>query len=409
MDTQHGTVRLKRSLTLPLVVLYGVGVTVGAGIYVLIGVAASKAGVYAPMSFILAAIIVAFSAMSFSELAGRFPLSAGEAAYVRAGFKSQTLSLIVGLMVVASATISSATISIGAAGYILEFFKLPEAIIVVGVIFLMAAIAAWGIAESVKFAGLFTIIEVGGLLAIVAAAVYADPTIASRLDAVIPPFQDFGPWFGILGATLLAFFAFVGFEDIVNLAEEVENPKRVLPWAIFLTLGISTLIYFMVVSVAVLTIPVEELASSRAPLGLVFERITGASAHSIRLIAIVATLNGVIVQIIMASRVLYGLGRQKAIPEIFGQVYRRTQTPLVATAVVTGLILVLALLIPLQDLAEITSRVVLAIFCIVNAALIAIKVRREPAPDGAVTVGLWVPVVGCIVCVVALAMDVFVG
>lgn len=405
MKTDAQVAELKRSLTLPLVVLYGVGVTVGAGIYVLIGITASKAGVHAPVSFVLAALIVAFSAASFAELAGRLPLSAGEAAYVKAGFGSQTASLFVGLMVVTSATVSSAAISVGAAGYILEFLSLPEAIITVAVILLMAGIAAYGIMESVTFAGLFTVIEVGGLLVIVAAALYFDPGLPMRAGELVPSFTEAAPWLGVIGATLLAFFAFVGFEDIVNLAEEVQEPKRTLPWAIFLTLGISTLIYVLVVSVSVLSVPIDELASSRAPLGLVFSEITGYPAGAIVSIAVVATLNGVIVQIIMASRVLYGLRKQGAIPAMFGRVNPTTRTPLFATSVVAGIILVLALFVPLQHLAEMTSRIVLTIFMIVNAALIAMKMRKEPAPEGAFLVGTWVPVLGGAICALALASD----
>ncbi len=408
MEPRAHSTELKRSLTLPLVVLYGIGVTVGAGIYVLIGITASTAGVYAPVSFILAALIVAFSAASFAELAGRLPLSAGEAAYVKAGFGSQRASLLVGLMVVMSATVSSAAISVGAAGYILEFVSLPEPVIIAAVIVLMAGIAAYGIMESVTFAGVFTIIEVGGLLVIAAAAVYFDPAIVLRTGELVPPLADPGPWLGVIGATLLAFFAFVGFEDIVNLAEEVEEPRRTLPWAIFLTLGLSTLIYVLVVSVSVLSVPIAELASSRAPLGLVFSKITGYPADVISSIAIVATLNGVIVQIIMAARVLYGLGRQEAIPGVFGQVNATTRTPLVATGVVAGLVLILAVFVPLQFLAEMTSRVVLTIFAIVNAALVALKMRRDPTPANVFVVGMWVPVIGCAICVLALVADLFI-
>ncbi|MEM7426813.1 MAG: amino acid permease [Pseudomonadota bacterium] len=405
MNTVVHAPELKRALTLPLVVLYGVGVTVGAGIYVLIGLTAGKAGVHAPVSFVFAAIVVAFSAASFAELAGRLPLSAGEVAYVRAGFRSPGASLVVGLMVVLSATVSSAAISVGAAGYILEFLSLPEAMITAAVVVFMAAIAAYGIMESVTFAGLCTVIEVLGLLTIVAAGLYFDPRLPLRFGEVLPDLAGAGAWHGVLGATLLAFFAFVGFEDIVNLAEEVREPKRTLPWAIFLTLGVSTLIYVLVVSVSVLSVSTSELSASRAPLGLVFNRISGYPPDAISSIAIVATLNGVIVQIIMASRVLYGLGKQGAVPAVFGRVSRTTRTPVFATFTVAGAILLLALFVPLQSLAEMTSRVVLVIFMIVNAALVALKLRGEPAPADAFTVGVWVPVLGSVVCAAALASD----
>ncbi len=394
---------LKRALSLPLVVLYGIGVTVGAGIYVLIGVTAGKAGVYAPFAFLLAAMVVALSAASFAEMAGRLPVSAGEAAYVQEGFRSKPLSLAVGLLVITSAVVSSAAISIGAMGYILEFIGGPETLIVAAVILAMGAVAAWGIMESVTFASLFTIIEVAGLLVIVAAGLISDPGLMLRLGEMVPPAGEMAPWLAIYGSGLLAFFAFVGFEDIVNLAEETRNPRKTLPWAIFLTLVLSTLIYVLVVTVAVLSVPIDQLAASRAPLGFVFNQITGMPSIAISAIAIVATLNGVIVQIIMASRVLYGLARQDSVPAIFGQVNPVTQTPLVATGTVVAVILVLALFFPLQHLAEMTSRVVLTIFALVNIALILVKRRGTPAPDGAFTVHLWVPVLGFASCVFVLA------
>ncbi len=394
---------LKRALSLPLVVLYGIGVTVGAGIYVLIGVTAGKAGVNAPFAFLLAAVVVALSAASFAEMAGRFPVSAGEAAYVQEGFKSKHLSLGVGLLVIMSAVVSSAAISIGAMGYILEFIQAPDNLIVAAVVLIMGAVAAWGIMESVTFASIFTIIEVAGLMVIVGAGLIGDPGLVLKLHAIVPPLDDAAPWLAVYGSGLLAFFAFVGFEDIVNLAEETREPRKTLPWAIFLTLTISTLIYVMVVSVAVLSVPIDALAASRAPLGFVFNQITGMPSLAISAVAIVATLNGVIVQIIMASRVLYGLARQDSVPAIFGRVNRFTRTPLVATATVVGLILALALFFPLQHLAEMTSRVVLTIFTLVNMALFLIKRRKTPAPEGAFTVAIWVPILGFASCLFMLA------
>ncbi len=394
---------LKRALSLPLVVLYGIGVTVGAGIYVLIGVTAGKAGVHAPFAFLLAAAVVALSAASFAELACRFPVSAGEAAYVQEGFRSKHLSLVVGLLVITSAIVSSSAISIGAMGYILEFVNWPEKLIIAAVVLAMGAVAAWGIMESVTFAGLFTLVEVAGLMVIVAAGLINDPDLVFKLHAVIPPLGDSAPWLAVYGSGLLAFFAFVGFEDIVNLAEETREPRKTLPWAIFLTLVASTLIYVLVVTVAVLSVPVDALAVSRAPLGFVFESITGMPSIAISAIAIVATLNGVIVQIIMASRVLYGLARQESVPAVFGKVNPITRTPLVATAAVVSLILILALFFPLQHLAEMTSRVVLTIFALVNVALFLIKRRKTPPPTDAFTVSIWIPVLGFFSCLFVFA------
>lgn len=396
---------LKRVLGLTLVVLYGLGVTIGAGIYVLIGATAGQAGMYAPVSFCIAALVMAPTAASFAELSSRMPVSAGEAAYVRAGFSSRSLALVVGLLVVTAGAVSAAAVAIGAAGYIAVFIEAPEGLIITMVVFAMGLAAAWGILESVSLAGILTLIEIGGLALIVVAGIGNDPSIILRLGEVVPGSFDPVIWSGLFSAGLLAFFAFIGFEDLVNIAEEVKEPLKVLPWAIFLTLTLSTLIYVVVVSVAVLSVPVEGLAASKAPLGYVYERVTGGSPLVISFIAIVATLNGIIVQMIMASRVLYGLSEQGDLPGVLAKISPLTQTPLVATALVVVIILLLALAFPIEWLAEMTSRVTLTIFSLVNLALLRLKLREDAPPEGIFTVGLWVPVAGLLASLILLAHD----
>lgn len=394
---------LKRSLGLGLVVLYGLGVTIGAGIYVLLSAAAQKAGVHAPMAFVGAAVVMGFSAASFAELSARLPVSAGEAAYVHLGFGSKKLSTLVGFLVIASGVVSSAAIAAGSTGYIREFIDVPPSILVVVIVLSLGGVAAWGIVESVLFAGLFTVFEVGALLVVVGAGVWTAPTLLDDLPQIVPSIGDAAAWAGIAGAGLLAFFAFIGFEDMVNLAEEVKQPERTLPRAIFVTLVLGTLLYFMVTAVAVLAVPVSELAASEAPLSFVFERITGASPALITVIAIAATLNGVVIQIVMASRVLYGLAKQGSVPIHFAKVDPRTRTPLIATGTVAAVVLFLALLVPLENLAEWTSRIVLIVFTLVNASLILIKRQGTPPPEGAFTVRVWVPVLGVVTCLALLA------
>ena len=396
---------LKRVLGLTLVVLYGLGVTIGAGIYVLIGATAGQAGMYAPVSFIIAALVMAPTAASFAELSSRMPVSAGEAAYVRAGLNSRGLALGVGLLVVTAGVVSASAVAIGAAGYIGVFIKAPAWLIVVAVVVAMGMAAAWGILESVFLAGALTLIEIGGLLLIVAVGIENDPSILTRVDELLPASFDPVIWSGIFSAGLLAFFAFIGFEDLVNIAEEVKNPLKVLPWAIFLTLVLSTLIYIAVVSVAVLSVPLDGLAASKAPLGFVYERVTGGSPLVISAIAIVATLNGIIVQMIMASRVLYGLSAQGDLPGFLAQVSPATHTPLIATALVVVLVLVLSLAFPIGELAEMTSRVTLTIFSLVNLALLRLKVREVTPPQGIFTVGVCVPVAGLLLSLSLLVHD----
>jgi len=399
------SVPLKRSLSLLQATLYGLGVTIGAGIYVLIGAAAARAGMHAPVAFVLAAVLMAFTAASFAELAGRMPVAAGEAAYVRDAFQSDKLALLVGLLVVAVAVVSAAAISVGSAGYISVFIALPEPVLIAAVVLAMGAIAGWGIKESVIFAGVMTVIEVGGLLLLILAGIASGPELVTRLPEVLPPLGDASVIAGLMGTVMLAVFAFIGFESLANVAEEVRDPQRTLPRAIFLTLALSTLLYVLVVWVALVAVPREELAQSKAPLALVFERLTGASPHTMSLIAIVATLNGIIVQVIMSSRVLYGLARQGELPAFFGAVNSATQTPLNATAITTALVLVLAVLLPLHHLADLTSRITLVVFALVNLALIRIKAQAQPAPAGTYVAPAWMPWAALVTCAGLLIVD----
>lgn len=397
--------RLARRLSLLNVVLYGVGVTVGAGIYVLISAAAARAGMHAPIAFLVAAGLMALTALSFAELGSRMPVAASEAAYVEAGLSSRHLATAAGLVVIAIGIVSAAAISLGSAGYIRVFVDLPQPIIVAGVVFAMGAIAAWGIKESVVFAGVMTAIEIGGLLLIVGAGFVGVPEVVSQMPAAVPSVGDGQAWLGILSSGLLVVFAFVGFEGIVNVAEEVEDPERTIPRAIFLTLIITTLLYMSVVWVALVAVGPEELGRAAAPLALVFERLTGLSPRVMSAIAVVATLNGIIVQIIMASRVTYGMADKGSLPPWFAEVHPVTRTPLRATFVTTAVVLALALFVPLEGLAELTSRMALVLFAFVNLSLGIIRWREKEAPPGTFRAPAWAPWAGFVSTVLFLVAD----
>ena len=188
---------LRRTLSLPLVVLYGIGVTIGAGIYALLGVTAGKAGLHAPMSFVLGAVVMVFSAAAFAELSSRFPVSAGEAEYVRSGFRSKPLGLLVGCLVIASGTVSSAAITVGSTGYIREFIDLDTLIIMPVVVVLVGGLAAWGIKESVMFASVFTLVEVGALVAIIVFGFWQRPGMIAEVPDVFPSPTELGAWVAI--------------------------------------------------------------------------------------------------------------------------------------------------------------------------------------------------------------------
>jgi amino acid transporter len=403
---ERGEQELVRSLSLAHAVLYGLGVTIGAGIYVLVGVMASRSGMHAPLAFLVAVVPMGLSAASFAELGTRMPVSASEAAYVQAAFGSEWISLAVGLLVVATATISAATIASGSAGYIAAFLDLPDLWLIAAVVLAMGAVSCLATTQSVTVAGVMTLIEIGGLALIIGAGVSMGSGTMDRLPELVPAASDAVAWTAVLGSSLVAVFAFLGFEHLVNISEEMKEPTRTLPRALFLTLGITAVLYFLVVWVAVVAVPPAELGASHAPLALVFERLTGAPLATMSAIAIVATLNGVVVHMIMIARVLYGMARQGLLPRQLGTVSPVTGTPLVTTGIAVAAILVLALALSLGGLADLAARGTLTIFAIINLALIRIRRAEAAVPTGVFACPLWVPYAGLASTLALLAADV---
>ena len=383
---------LKRTLSLPMMVLYGLGTTIGAGIYALVGEVAGLAGYFAPISFLIASLIAGFTAISFAELSSRFPRAAGAALYVQQGFSLQGLSLVVGLLVIAAGLVSASALVNAFVGYLHQFVDFDSTVIIVVTVTLLGALAVWGIFESVLAAALITLIEVGGLLLVIygsAPAVFETMDVWSKL---IPPAEGM-VWAGIFSGTILAFYAFIGFEDMVDVAEEVKVVKKTLPRAILLTLGITTILYFILLVSAVLAMPPGELAKSEAPLADIYAYHTGGDAMIISVIGLFAIINGALIQMIMASRVLYGLSSRAQLPELLCYVHPKTRTPVVATLLATATVLMLALIGTLAGLAAATSILMLVVFSLVNLSLWRIKMRG-PAPAEATVFPLWVPVVG---------------
>jgi len=395
---------LRRRLGLPLLVLYGVGITIGAGIYVLIGAVAGHAGLYAPWSFLLAALAMALTVATYAELSTRFPVSAGEAAYVRAAFRSRFVSTVTGLITILVGVVASATVSLGAAGYVGQFVGWPRGAIVALVLAALGIVAAWGILESVLLASLFTLIEVGGLVIIIVAGLAAGVPAAEAFT--LPPL-DAGVLSGVAYAALLAFFAFIGFEDLANVVEEAKVPHRDIPRAMVLTLLISTTLYLAVAAIAVTAVPAAELSASPAPLSLVFRTVAGVSPATISVIAIVATLNTILAQMTMAARVIYGMARQGDLPRFAGRVHPTTATPLLATGMIVAATLTLALLVPFERLAEGTSIATLIVFALVNLSLLRLRHRKVTSPGPHVHVPVWVPAAGFIICIGMIATAIF--
>ncbi len=383
---------LKRSLGLPLLLFYGLGNILGAGIYVLIGEVAAEAALYMPVAFLTASVVAGFSAFSYAELSARFPFSAGEAVYIQEGFHHTALSRLTGLLIAVAGMVSAATIARGFYGYFHDFIVLPEPLVVAGIILLLGLLAIWGISQSVTAAALLTLVEIAGLLLVIWAGRDVLGSLPAHLDSLLPP-PAASAWTGILFGAFLAFYAFIGFEDMVNVAEEVKNPSFTMPAAILLALLIATVLYSLVSLVAVLALNQDALAQSTAPLADVLAATSTINPDIVSVIAMLAIVNGALIQIIMASRIFYGMASRGWIWAGLATVHYRTRTPVRATWLVILIVLGLALLFPLGALARGTSLLVLVVFALVNAALIAVK-RTQPAAPGILNIPVWVPVIG---------------
>lgn len=383
---------LKRAFSLPLLTFYGLGTILGAGIYVLIGEVAAAAGVYTPLAFLLAALLAAFSAFSYAELSARYPVSAGEAVYAQRAFGRTGLALAVGLMIVGIGVVSTATLVNGFVGYLQVFLQLPAWLIIVLLVFALSGLAMWGISESAWVAALTTVVEIGGLLLILWVG-WPEAQLGQTLQRMAQPGMELVTLVGVLGGAFVAFYAFIGFEDIVNVAEEVREPSRNLPRAVLLALGIATTLYMLIALVAVSLLSPALLGESDAPLALVYSEATGREPVLITLISLSAVVNGALIQVIMASRVLYGMAAQGWLPASLARVNPATRTPLRSTLLITVIILVLALWLPLLTLAEITSLITLLVFALVNLSLWRIK-RRDPRPPGIIIFPRWLSLAG---------------
>ena len=403
MDIRH-TSKLKRNITLPMLVFYGLGNIFGAGIYVLIGKMAGIAGVYIPLSFLLACIVVLFTALSYAELSARYPLSAGVAVYINAGFNSPVLSTVVGLTIALSASLSAATILHGFHGYLSTFIQSPEIVTILILVVLLSAIAVWGISQSVMITALLTLIETFGLCMVIYVGVDHVSLDSETLRTFIPP-MDISLLNSIVLGAFLAFYAFLGFEDMVNIAEEVKDPTQTMPKAIITTLIIATLFYMIIAVVTISVVPVDELAHSSAPLAKVYETATHSKATILSIIALFAVINGALIQIIMVSRILYGMSRQSWLPNFLSSVHPKTSTPINATIFAGLLVFILATAFPLLTLAQASSFLIFIVFTLVNISLLIIK-RKDPHPDGIRTYPRIIPIIAIILNLILLGFQI---
>lgn len=388
--------QLKRGLSLSLLIFYGVGTVLGSGVYILTGKIAGEAGMYAPFSFIIAAVIAGLTGFSYAELSSRMPESAGEVAYLKKAFNRNWLAATIGYLLILTAILSTATMARGFVGYLHVFIELPPSLVIVLVTLLLGGIALWGITQSAWLIMIITILEVLGIIFFIGVTGHHLGDIPERAAELIPPFE-FSAWVGIMGGAFLAFFTFIGFEDLVNEAEEAKNPRRNLPIAIIVTMVLLTIIYLLVALLAVLAMPPADLASDKAPLSTILGQYHASFPFILSFISLISSLNGGLVQTVMGSRILYGMSKKKLAPPVFKEVHPKTKTPIKATLPIIGLIILLALVGNIGSLAALTDYVIITVFALVNLSLCSLKFSKR-GPMASFKVPFWVPLLGFILC-----------
>ena len=402
VSSQPASSELRRSLSLPLITFYGVGTIIGGGIYALLGEVAGQAGMATPLAFLIASCVAGLSAFSFAELSARYPVSAGEAHYVRAAFGTRWLGPLVGMLVILTGSVSAATLCRAVASFLVELVGTPENLNIVLVVLVLTLVAAWGIIQSVVAAAVITLIELGGLIAVIALRSDVLAQLPERWNEIMLPGVE--NWAGLGFGAFLALYAYVGFEDMVNVAEEVRDPQRNLPIAIIVSLIVTSTLYALVCLVAVLAVPPDELARSRVPLAsLVSDGRPGARVV-LNAVSVLAGVNGALIQIVMATRIVYGLKRHSSALTWLSKVNARTQTPVRATVAIAVFVLALAFWLPLVTLAAITSAIILVVFGLVNLSLLRIRLRDGDPPPGCPRYPLWIPGAGLVLCCTFLAM-----
>lgn len=392
---------LARNIGLFALIIYGVGDMIGAGIYGTIGVAAGKMGNAVWLAFVFSMIAAMLTGLSYASLASRYPRAAGASYVTERAFGLKFLSYLVGLAVVFSGLTSMAAGSRVFAKTLQPMVGLPPLwLIFIGFIVLLTVINFVGIRECVWVNIVCTAVEVGGLLFVIYVSL---PYFGSVNYLEVPASAgSISPGLVLSGA-VMTFYAFVGFEDLLNLSEEVKNPQRNMPWGIVGALGCVTVIYILVSIAVVSVVPYVQLAdSSVAPLA----RLTAVAAPwlppvTYAGITLFAVANTALMNFIMGSRLIYGMSRQGLLPSVLGTVHARRRTPYVAILAVAAVVACLAFVGDISDLVSSTSLLLLFAFALMNASLIVLKLRKGEQP-GKFEIPLFIPILGCIVCFVLI-------
>ena len=361
--------KLKRSVSLFTLTMYGIGVILGAGIYAIVGKAAGIAGSSLWLSFLIAASVGMLTGLSYMELISMFPQTAAEYVYVKNSLRSKATAFVAAWMMLAAGIVSASTVAIGFANYFVGLFGGYVTLVAVILVVVLSAVNLWGISESTKLNVVFSSIEIVGLLIVIVAAL---PTLGT-----VNLFEMPNGIIGVISASALIFFAFTGFESIANVAEETKNPEKTAPRALLIAITVTTIIYVLVSVSVVNLVSYEQLAASPAPLSFAVSQAFGSNAFTLMSsIALFATANTVLIILIATSRIMYGLSKDGALPQLFSHLLKRRHTPWAAILVIMIFTAVFAFFENIQVVAGIADFSLFIVYGFVNLSLIILRFKQ---------------------------------
>lgn len=405
-----GDAQLKRTIGIGQLTLYALGSMLGSGIYGLIGQAAGLVGNAVWLSFLVALSAALMTALSYASLGSRHPRAGGAAYVTQRAYRIPVLSFMVGLATVCSGLSSVATQSRVFAVNINALMgggSFPVEAIAVGFILILAGIVFRGIRESMWVNVACTIVEAAGLLIVIAAGM--SYWGSANLMEIPPEKADSSLLYLVMLGSVLTFFAFIGFEDTINVAEECKNPQVTIPISLVMATAAAAVLYIAVAVTAVSVVPWRELAAAPAPLSAVMQTAAPAFPSIVMVgITLFAVANTALVNYITASRLIYGMSRQGLLPDAVGRIHAGRQTPHIAILILLAILVPLALAGSIAELASATVLLLLFVFAIVNGALVILKLRPGEQ-HGSFEVPLWVPAAGAVICTILIAFRVATG
>lgn len=381
MATDSGTTEasteggLKRAIGAPLLFAFIVGDTLGAGIYTLVGTMADDVGGVIWLPLLIALVVALLTAGTYAELITKYPHAGGAARYADRAFGIPYLSFLVGFLMMASGITTAAALANAFAGdYLAALIDVPAAPAAVVFIILLTLINLRGVRESLTANLVASIIEVTGLVLVIVLAAIVLGSGNGEPARLLEFAPDVAPLQGAFAASVIAFFSFLGFEAAANMAEEVRDPSKAYPRALFGAIGTAAVVYLLIALGAVIVLPPAELAQSTGPL-LDVVNASGVAVPSwlFSLIALIAIANGALLFMVMASRVGYGLAEADLLPRAFARVLPNRRTPWVSIVVVAALTIVLTLFGDLATLAETTVLLLLLVFISANVSVLVLK------------------------------------